>query len=238
MDMNRGTLLALAIVLPRLAAAQPVPLQVTAVQVTPAGHVEYVLTNTSTKTAIAWSVNMTVRGNGGAPARNTRITTDNYIVEAQRGVVPDDEIDSSWLLPGTPRRFEVPGRFTTEPEITPAAVVFIDDTARGDAFAVSEIFRMRAEARETWDLILKQLRAVQNTYKGLPALREAAARMATPVATREPSLERSVQGQLNALATRAEHGGVDADAALASVIQQVERSHRATLRHSTQRKEL
>ena len=219
-----------------VAQAQPVPVTVSDVQFRPSGELSYVLTNTTNQPITAWAVHLRERQPDGKSTDITA-TTDKYIADARRGLESDEQVNSRWLMPHQPHSFTLPGSHTNA-DVTAVAAVFADGAVAGDQSITADVFRRRAVMRDTTRDVLLQLRSVQSSYKGNAAIREASVRLSTPVGTQETDeVINPLKIQLSELAQRVTAQRLDGDVALAHVIQQVERTYNASVKHAVPRKD-
>jgi hypothetical protein len=224
---------------PRGSAAQGVPLQASDAQVTQGGRLQYSLTNAATQPATAWSVIVAVADLNGTVVGQTVITLDEYRVEAQRGIISENEIRRSLLRPRQTRRFELPGPFDARllVTVTPAAMVFLDGTSVGDAGLIASIFDRRAAERDARAEVLRQLLDIQTHYVGAAALKEAIARLSRSATPDPDHARRACQEDLREALTQAEANHDDPMKALARQIEIVRREYEAAVQHSMNRKE-
>jgi len=234
------SLLALvALLTPRVAAGQAIPLQATDGQVTETGNLRYSLISSAAQPATAWSVTVVVADPNGTGIRHSAITLDEYRAEAQRGIVSEDELARSLLRPRQLRRFELPGPFDPRlvVTVTPVAMVFLDRTAVGDPLLIESIFHRRAAERDARAEMLRQLRDVQAHYVGPAALKEAIARLSR-LATPDPGNARQLcQQHLREALSGSEADDMNSMAELSRQIEIVRREYDAAVQHATRKED-
>jgi hypothetical protein len=207
--------LALAITA-RIASAQVIPIQASDGLVTEDGDLQYSLTNSASQPATAWTVTLMATDPNGQVVRHIAITTDEYRAEADRGMVPDEELNRSLLRPHA----------------------FADGTAVGPVPVIESIFQRRIAERNAKHEILRQLRDVQTHYVGIEALKEAAARLRRSMTADDPgNAYQIVLQNLRAALTHSRTDGFEASRELAHQVDLVRREYRVAVQHSVPRKE-
>ena len=199
------------------------------------GDVECDLMSAAPSAATAWRVEVRIVQPDGSLRRHSAVTVDSFLIEAQRGVIPDAEIDAKFLRPSFPYRLIIPGRFAGSPILIAQTMVLGDGTAFGDPGTIDQIFARRRLERDAREQILTQLRAVQQSRRGLEALNEARRRMISPSNDAPDAHIWQAVGHNLELALRPSNDKIDPDARLAAVVGLVEREYRVAAQQSVKR---
>jgi hypothetical protein len=159
------------------AAPVDVPLSIVVREGAEPGRWDVELTNTGTRPVVAWSFEVM-----GADGRRTGQSNDVYVQ------LLGDRSDDKILHPGVPT--VVPWRSSErldDATITPAAVIYADATAIGDAGRIEDIFAGRRAQAEALADVIPKLEALAQTGLTAESLTAAAVALGDPTRTRRGS---------------------------------------------------